>query len=297
MLLARGHVNVGEGSLRWAVAFASRFWMSINEHRGLVIDASIIPPSQQPANDGACLYLLLAGRWRIQDGPSFEAPCALVTSQAHIDGAGGVRPLTHRAEGTPLSMVQIYVTAAHTTQRARAVPFPIELDTQTWDAARLVLARSQESDRDLEEAVTALMARLSGPFLAGNDIVGVARLVDAPLRLFWKGVRPIAERFDLLGRVKEVCDVIGVTPREFDRYARMFLASFGVAGAGWREVARHFRLKLAIIFLSAEGVTVSEVSRVVGYGSADAMTRAFRDEGLPSPSALRAHFATPSTAT
>jgi AraC-like DNA-binding protein len=290
MLLARGHVKVGEGSLRWSAAFAPRFWMSINEHRGLTIDASIIPPSQQPSNDGACLYILVAGTWRIQNGPSFEGPCALVTSQAHIEGANGVRPLIHRAEGTPLSMVQIYVSAAHTTQRARDLPFPIELDAQTWDAARLVLARSQESDRDLEEAVTALMARLSGRFLAGDDIVGTARLVDAPLRLLWKGVRPIVERLDLLGRVKEVCAAIGVTPREFDRYARLFLSSFGVVGAGWREVARHFRLKLAIIFLSAEGVTVSEVSRVVGYGSADAMTRAFRDEGLPSPSALRAQF-------
>ncbi len=291
MLLARGGATVGDASLMWALAFAPRFWMSIAEHRGLVVDTSVIPPSRLPAKAGVCLYLLVAGTWRIQGGPTFEAPCALVLSQAHLEGADGRRSLSYRVDGTPLSMIELHIDLAHTPLRARDLPFPMELDARTWDAARQVIERSHASDPETEAAISALLARLGDRSLVSRDVAAL-RTIDAPLRLMWRGLRPVVERFDLLGGLKEVCAGMGVTPREFDRYARLFLSSFGIMGEGWREVARHLRLKLAIIFLSASGATINEVARVVGYGSADAMIRAFRDEGLPTPGALRARITT-----
>jgi len=42
-----------------------------------------------------------------------------------------------------------------------------------------------------------------------------------------------------------------------------------------------------VLFLSAPGGTPSEVAKAVGYGSLDAMGRAFRDAKLPAPSVVQ----------
>jgi AraC-like DNA-binding protein len=44
---------------------------------------------------------------------------------------------------------------------------------------------------------------------------------------------------------------------------------------------------MAVLLLSAPEATVAEVAKIVGYGSAIAMARAFRDAKLPAPSAIQ----------
>jgi len=75
--------------------------------------------------------------------------------------------------------------------------------------------------------------------------------------------------------------------RQLDRYLQDFFETFTMVGGGWRAATVHLRIKLAVMFLSAEGVSVAEVARAVGYGSSDAMARAFRDAGLSAPTTLR----------
>jgi AraC-like DNA-binding protein len=50
---------------------------------------------------------------------------------------------------------------------------------------------------------------------------------------------------------------------------------------------RVLRLRAACLMLSAPAGTPSEVARAVGYGSLDAMGRAFRDASLPAPSVVQ----------
>ena len=47
------------------------------------------------------------------------------------------------------------------------------------------------------------------------------------------------------------------------------------------------RLRAAVLLLSAPDATPNEVAKVVGYGSLDAMGRAFRDAQLPPPSLVQ----------
>jgi AraC-like DNA-binding protein len=47
-------------------------------------------------------------------------------------------------------------------------------------------------------------------------------------------------------------------------------------------------LRVAVMLLSAPDATASDVSQVVGYGSLDAMGRAFRDAKMPPPSTILA---------
>ena len=55
----------------------------------------------------------------------------------------------------------------------------------------------------------------------------------------------------------------------------------------WRSLTRRWRVKLALLFLGAEGVSVEEIARAVGYGSSSAMGRAFRDLGMEAPSEIQ----------
>ena len=54
------------------------------------------------------------------------------------------------------------------------------------------------------------------------------------------------------------------------------------------DAMRVLRLRAAVLMLSAPGSTPSDVARTVGYGSLDAMGRAFRDAALPAPSVVQA---------
>jgi len=119
----------------------------------------------------------------------------------------------------------------------------------------------------------------------------VLRPMPARFQLLWKAIGPIVERLDLRPTVKELSAVTGGTPREVDRNVRAFVSSFGFLGGSWREGSRYWRLKLAIVFLSAEGASIADVARAVGYGSTDAMARAFRDARIPPPNVVKERIA------
>lgn len=48
-----------------------------------------------------------------------------------------------------------------------------------------------------------------------------------------------------------------------------------------------FRLKMTVIGLSADDLSIGDVAEAVGYVSVDAMARAFRDAGQPAPREVR----------
>jgi transcriptional regulator GlxA family with amidase domain len=108
------------------------------------------------------------------------------------------------------------------------------------------------------------------------------------LERLWRGVRPFAERLDVAVTLDQLGELANTSRRQVDRYVHAFFEEVPLVGGGFRAAALHLRLKLAVLFLSAEGVTATEVAVEMGYGSIDAMGRAFRDAGLPSPSAVQA---------
>jgi transcriptional regulator GlxA family with amidase domain len=94
----------------------------------------------------------------------------------------------------------------------------------------------------------------------------------------------MAEQLYLTPTLQEVGELTGLSTRMVERYVQEFVGDFGLAGGSWRASTRYLRLRLAAILLTAKGATVSEVALRVGYRSADAMARAFRDAGMLPPS-------------
>jgi len=97
----------------------------------------------------------------------------------------------------------------------------------------------------------------------------------------------MAERFYGSPTLQELSTGSGISVRQLARDVEQFLGRTNHGGAGWRETTRRFRLKLAIVGLSAADVSIAEVAQAAGYGGTVAMARAFQDAGLPAPTTVR----------
>jgi AraC-like DNA-binding protein len=289
VLTARGITELGAARMDWAVAFARRMRVFVVDREGLMLNTRYVPPSVQPANRGPCLYILLRGTWRLTDR-SFEAsgPAAFVVSGEHLEGGDGMRSLTYQAGGAHFVAIELHLDALDTPLRARSRPIAVALDDRTLRAAERVAEIRHKDDRDLAFAVLELLGALEARLLIDPQLVERAAQPTSPaFRLLWTALRPLAERLELLPTVQQVGTLIGANPQTVDRRVRAFVAASGLVGPGWRAASRHLRLKVAVVMLSAKGASVSQVARVVGYGSSIAMCRAFRDAKLPSPGAVQ----------
>lgn len=287
MLIARGSTRIGHETMAWGVAFAPQVRISVVERRGLTLDTRFVPASPQPADLDPCLYVLLRGSWRAHGGPTFEAPAAFVVSEEHLEGGAGARSLTYRTDPREFAMIEVHLRAEDSTLRPAKEPVPLHFDEPFWTMVRHVGALAQHDDASLTSAFGTLLDTLvSESLLRPNVAERARRPAAAPLRLLWQALRPMAERLDLLPTVQQISDSIGTNPREVDRRVREFLAASHLVGRAWRPASLHLRLKMAVIFLSGKDANVADVARTVGYGSTDAMARAFRDVDLPSPRAI-----------
>jgi len=291
MLVARGQTTLGKGSLRWAVLFGANLHAFVIERRGLVFDTRFVPPSSAPPRESPCLFLLLDGELREHGARTVRGPSALVVSDALLDGANGTRSWNYQGVGEPCTVVQVHPGPKETSLRSPAAAEPILLDADTWSAARSFADAARADDERFRRAFTDLARALHRRSIAGSALVESAlRPTPAPFQLLWKGLGPMIERLQLRPTVKELTSLTGATSREIDRFVRAFVSSFGFVGGSWRDASRFWRLNLAVLFLSAEGATVAEIAKTVGYGSTDAMGRAFRDAGLPRPSDIQAEL-------
>ena len=266
-------------------------WMNIVERSGLTLDTRLVPAAKGAPRPGVCLYLLHRGAFVLDGdhGPRFEGPAAFLLSEQHLEGAHGARSTTFRANGSPFAAIEMHLAEADVLARRAEPPSTLEVDHRTWTATARVIGLAQEASgdtHDLEAAVVDLLRALAE---TGAIAARRAEAARAPVRFerLWRAVRPMAERFALTATMNELGAVADVSPRQLDRYLKEFFETFAMVGGGWRAATVHLRIKLAVMFLSAEDVSVAEVARAVGYGSADAMARAFRDAGLSAPTTVR----------
>lgn len=287
MLLARGSTTIGKGSIAWACTFAGRIWSVLVERDGLALDTRFVPPVEGDPKPNGCVYLLLHGTFRTFDATParHEGPCAFVVTDEQLDGGRGVRVMPLRATGAPYRAIELHLALADIL----SPPGVVTLDAATWDAAvRAGRLREHTSDDALVSPITALIEHLAAAGVIRKEAVAVALKPTSPtFGRLWAALRPMVERLYLAPTIQQVSDATGVSGRQLDRYIRDFVHAFGLVGAGWRPATRHLRLKLSVIMLSAEGASVGDVARIVGYGSSDAMARAFRDAKMPAPSTIQ----------
>ena len=109
----------------------------------------------------------------------------------------------------------------------------------------------------------------------------------APMIRLWRAVKPTIEHLALAVTASDLGAAADLSASQVERAFRKWATAFALVGPGLRSMTHSFRLKTAVLFLSAEDASVASVAEATGYGSADAMARAFRDAGLAPPTAVR----------
>ena len=290
MLIARADKRLHDASLRLDLAFAPGLWTNVVVRRGLLLDTRFVPAYRGAARPGHCVYLLARGRVEFEDDTSSSVrvgPSAWTLSAEELEGAEGRRVLNYRNEGDPFVACEVHVRSEELLVHAPPGAPELNLGDDVWRSVeRLAAMPTAAADDDVQTELLTLVDGLRRCGVLHPRAVERARS-RVPLERLWRGVRPLAERLDVAATLDQLGELANTSRRQLDRYVHAFFEQVPLVGSGFRSATLHLRLKLAVLFLSAEGVTATEVAEQMGYGSIDAMGRAFRDAGLPSPSVVQ----------
>lgn len=291
MQFVRAGIAIEDARIKFVFGYARDAWVQVEERSGFALDTRFIPAAEAVSADRICLFILLQGTWVLHGagGRTLEGPCAFVVSEEQLEGANGARSCTFRSEGTPLTSIELHLRPAHVLSSSGDLA-PLTLDDAAWTAARDVVAALDCEDAAVvsSERVPRLLRELERLQITTADAhVAVARSAPAPLARVLGAISRYVERMDLGGTLKDLEAATGTSQRQVARDIEAAVRMLGLAGLGWRLTSRHLRIKIAVILLSAEQASVTRVARIVGWGSADAMTRAFRNAGLPAPTVVQ----------
>jgi AraC-like DNA-binding protein len=270
--------------------FDQRFWAYVVERRHLRFDSRFIPRAERPSQ--ACLiYFLIEGTFAIDGRSAFVGPSLFGMEEDDFEGAGSRAPQRFVAEGELFVALDLRFARQDIKVDFSRGPEKLEVAERAWTAARAVVASRDQGGA--ADAMRTLIGALEHENILRPGLAARVDEGDARFSRFWKGVSHFISSYQALPSLKELADRSELSIRQVAREAQAFLDAFGVLGSRWREVTLRSRLKLAVLGLSAADVTVADVARASGYGSTDAMARAFRDAGLPAPSAVQAALRAP----
>ncbi len=287
MLTSRGHWSNGTSTIDTVVVLDRACRAQATRRAGLLFDARFLRPAGPPRGV-VTLYLVARGTTELAGRPPLEGPAIFVLAEREFEcRTPGALPF--RSWGRPAIVMDLCVPASEVrvpiglvhgpTTMPAALSDHLEALFQTGDAG--AEQRFMQVVEALEKAgvVTARLLSRIGP--------------DEPphLRRLWDAVKIPYERHDTGAYLDLFTQLLRLSPRQVQRDLRELTERFGLHG--FRAALKTMRVRRAVLLLSAEECSVGEVARLVGYGSADAMGRAFRDAGLPPPSAVAAEVRFP----
>ncbi|MEO8703723.1 MAG: AraC family transcriptional regulator [Kofleriaceae bacterium] len=280
MLVANSHREFAGGTLRSTIFLERRFRAHLVNRDRLVYDSGYAPPAKQ-ASPFVHLYATLSGSFAPVGGTRVDGRQAWVLAESEFDR---VLPSARkfRSFGEPAVIVELRIPASDLHRPAGMDHGQIELPDAVWEAYD-ELAR----DRN-EAALQCVIAALNEAKIVSQALTAsvVATEPERFMRL-WTVLKPLYEDLATSASLKQIATIAGLSLRQLGRDLGDLTRTFGLFGAGFRDAMRVLRLRAACLWLSAPGATPSEVAKTVGYGSLDAMGRAFRDANLPAPSVVQ----------
>ena len=280
MLSATSTRPFGQSTFKTTIFLERRFRAHLVVRDRLLYDSMYAPPAKKPSAF-VHLYAQLSGSFSVDRGPITTGPQAYVLAETEFDRMMPGSP-TFRSSGAPGTIVELRVPATSLRLPVGLRNGQIQLPTAVWDAyAALEAAPS-------EQALHQLIVKLGEADVLSKDLTSsvVAEEPERFVRL-WQVLRPLYEDLATSVSLKQIAIVAKLSLRQLGRDLGDLTRTFGLFGAGFRDAMRVLRLRAAVLLLSAPGGTPSDVAKAVGYGSLDAMGRAFRDAQLPAPSVVQ----------
>ena len=280
MLSATTTRPFGQSTLKSTVFLERRFRAHLVERDRLLFDSTFSPPAKKPSAF-VHLYATLNGNFAVDRGPAIAGRSAYVLAETEFDRmVPGAH--TFRSWGAPGTICELRVPATDLRLPVGLGNGQIELPPAVWDAY------AELESTPGEPALHQLIVRLGEAGVLSKDLTSsvVANEPDRFSRL-WTVLRPLYEDLATSASLKQIAIVAKLSLRQLGRDLGDLTRTFGLFGAGFRDAMRVLRLRAAVLLLSAPGGTPSDVAKAVGYGSLDAMGRAFRDAQLPPPSVVQ----------
>ncbi len=291
MLSATSTREFAGSKLSSTIFLERRLRMHVVRRERLVYD-SAYAPAAKPINNVAHLYAQLSGTFHPTGGEPVTGRQVWALAESEFDRVvAGSR--TFRSYGEDTMVVEIRVPIPDLHRAAGLDHGPLELPTDVWSAYEAV------HDNPSEPALHQLIVRLGEAGVLSKNITRSIVSVE-PERFvrLWEVMRPLYEDLETSASLKQIATIARLSLRQLGRDLGDLSRTFNLFGGGFRDAMKVLRLRAATLLLSAPHATPSEVAKTVGYGSLDAMGRAFRDARLPSPSAVQeaVRFSTASTA-
>jgi AraC-like DNA-binding protein len=280
VLSARSHLDFGSSTLQSTVFLERRMRIHLVRRDRLVFDTAYAPPART-ASSAAHLFAQLRGTFEIAGAAPIPAPCAFVLAETEFDRVvHGAR--TFRSFGARCTIVEARVPAADLRRPIGLAHGPIELAAPVWAAYHALEADPSEAQ------VFALITALGASDVLGRDLTAsVVATEPERFQRVWAVLRPLYQNLSASASLKQIASLAGLSLRQLGRDLGDLTRTFGLFGVGFRDAMRVLRLRAAVLLLSAPDGSPSDVARIVGYGSLDAMGRAFRDAHLPAPSVVQ----------
>lgn len=280
MLSAESQLDFGTSTLRSTVFLERRLRVHMVKRDRLLFDTAFAPPAKVPSTN-VHLFAQLSGTFVVSGGPPRPGPCAFVLAETEFDRVvrGG---LTFRSYGARCTIIEARLPAADLRRPVGLIHGPLELPAPVWAAYHAL----QETRG--ETAVHDLITALGTAGVLSRDLTAsvIAAEPERFLRL-WEVMRPLYQNLSTSASLKQIASLAGLSLRQLGRDLGDLTRTFGLFGSGFRDAMRVLRLRAAVLLLSAPAATPSDVARTIGYGSLDAMGRAFRDASLPAPSIVQ----------
>lgn len=277
MLSAASELAFGGSALRSTVFLERRLRFHLVRRDRLVFDTAFAPAVRSPSAF-VHLFVQLSGTFAVAGLAPHTGPCAFVLTEAEFDR---VVPgsTTFRSFGARCTILEARVPGAELRRPAGLAHGPVELAGPVWTALHALDAAPSEP------AVHRLIVALGETGVLSRELTSsvVATEPERFVRL-WAVMRPLYQSLSTSASLKQIASITGLSLRQLGRDLSELTRTFGLFGGGFRDAMRILRLRAAALLLSAPDGTPSDVARTVGYGSVDAMGRAFRDAGLPAPS-------------
>jgi AraC-like DNA-binding protein len=280
VLSAGSHLEYGGSTLQSTVFLERRLRVHVVRRDRLVFDSSFAPPARL-ASSSVHLFAQLSGTFEVAGAAPRTGPCAFLLAETEFDRV--VRgALTFRSHGARCTIVEARVPFVEVRRPVGLAHGPLELPDEVWSAYHAL------ADVRTEPAMCELINRLGARDILSPGLT--ATIVEAEPERFlrvWGVLRPLYQGLATSASLKQISGLAGLSLRQLGRDLHDLTRTFGLFGAGFRDAMRVLRLRAAVLLLSAPDGAPSDVARIVGYGSLDAMGRAFRDASLPAPSIVQ----------
>jgi AraC-like DNA-binding protein len=281
VLSAQSYLEFGGSVLATTVFVERRLRVHMVRRDRLLFDTAFAAPIKAPGPH-VHLFAQLSGTFAVPGAQPVAAPCAFVLAETEFDrivpGA-----LTFRSFGARCTIVEARVPAVDLRRDVGLARGQVALPDTVWAAYHAL------HEHPSEPAVHHLISRLGDTGVLSRDLTAsVVATEPERFQRVWEVMRPLYQNLTASASLKQISTLAGLSLRQLGRDLTDLTRTFGLFGAGFREMMRVLRLRVAVLLLSAPEATPSDVARTVGYGSLDAMGRAFRDASLPAPSIVQA---------